>query len=63
LKIPPKAKTMLICPISWITNIKTTWKRFEKLNNVLLGMWRVSVLTVPVYPNVKKKKKFPAKSQ
>ena len=54
---------MLICPISWITNIKTTWKRFEKLNNVLLGMWRVSVLTVPVYPNVKKKKKFPAKSQ
>ncbi len=63
LKAPPNAKIMLICPTSWIINIKTTWKMLVRQNNELLGTCLLKVLTVPVYPNVKKKKKFPAKSQ
>ena len=40
-----------------------TWKIFVKQNKELLGMCFVNFYTVPVHPNVKKKKKFPPKSQ
>lgn len=46
-----------------MTNMKMTWKIFDKQKRELLGTCRLSFDNVPVLPNVKKKKKLPAKSQ